>query len=129
MKFTKKELAELIKEELLRKNKIKELEDKKSKINEELKSLNAEDFEVKETVGPATLDEWVMQEENMLQEKWGKEVDIKQPGKYKGWTLEKLKAARTKLKDKEERTTAESGKLKELNFAIRAKTGWGKVSK
>ena len=63
----------------------------------------------------------------VLKEKWDKEVEVKEPGKYKGWTLEKLRAAHKTLKDKKDRTATESGKLKELNFAIRAKTGWGKV--
>ena len=128
MRFTKTELTELIKEELARKEKIKTLEDKKTKINEELKELTGEDFSTtldKEE----TLDEWVSKEQDMLEEKWGKKVKIKEPGKYEGWTLEKLRAARAKLKKKEEHTEAETEKLRELNFAIRAKTGWGKVNK
>jgi CRISPR/Cas system CSM-associated protein Csm4 (group 5 of RAMP superfamily) len=67
MKFTKKELSELVKEELARKNKIKELETKKVQINEELKSLNAKDFE-SPSESPITLDEWIMSEENALLE-------------------------------------------------------------
>lgn len=63
MRFTKKELTELIKEELDRKNKINELESKKNKISEELTALGAP-MEPEHTDGhPQTLDEWVMLEE------------------------------------------------------------------
>jgi hypothetical protein len=62
-------------------------------------------------------------------EKWKEDAKInpKKKGMFDGWTVADLKKERTRLKKKEERTAAESTKLKEVNYAIRAKTGWGKV--
>jgi len=67
--------------------------------------------------------------------KWGKEIEITNPGKWEGYTLEELKSKRDAAKSRQEKRK-EEGKavdpkdtslLKELNFAIRAKTGWGKA--
>lgn len=68
-------------------------------------------------------------EDKSVSEKWKSETDTpkSEKGKYKEWTLEDLRAERTKLKDKKSKTADDSSKLREINFAIRAKTGWGKV--
>jgi len=47
-------------------------------------------------------------------------------GMFKGRDLASLRAEAEKLRAKEKRTAAESTKLKELNFAIRAKKSWPK---
>ena len=67
--------------------------------------------------------------------KWGKEVEITNPGKWEGYSLEELKAKRNKAKERQENRKSKGEKvdaqdtslLRELNFAIRAKTGWGKA--
>jgi len=65
--------------------------------------------------------------------KWGKEVDITNPGKWEGYSLEELRSKRDAAKSRQEKRK-EDGKavdpkdtslLRELNFAIRAKTNWG----
>lgn len=103
MEIKKSELKQIIKEEILRFQKIEELNFKKEQLEEQI---------------------------FVLEEKWGvtDAVSSKEKGKYNNWTLADLRSERSKLKAKKERTPAESGKLKELNFAIRAKTGWGKVT-
>lgn len=62
---------------------------------------------------------------------WGKGdvVNPAEAGKYKGWNLGDLKAAYNALKESgpHKAGSAEAGKMKEIAFAIRAKTGWGKV--
>lgn len=62
---------------------------------------------------------------------WGKGdvVNPAEAGKYEGKSLGDLKAAYNDLKESgpHKAGSAEAGKMKELAFAIRAKTGWGKV--
>lgn len=58
---------------------------------------------------------------------WDVKVPAKEKGKYKDSTIADLTTQRNALKAKETRTAEESGKLKELDFAIRAKSNWGKV--
>jgi len=67
--------------------------------------------------------------EAMIGEKWGTEMKTpeKEKGKWEGWTLAELRARKKKLMDKESRTPAETKLVKQINFAIRAKTGWGKA--
>jgi hypothetical protein len=64
--------------------------------------------------------------------KWGKEVEITNPGKWEGYTLEELKSKRDAAKSRQEKREKPDPKdtslLRELNFAIRAKTGWGKAN-
>ena len=63
-----------------------------------------------------------------VNEKWDTDTEIKQTGQYSGKTIEELKSMRAKLKAKKERTAAESTKLRQINFAIRAKRDFkGKV--
>lgn len=64
-----------------------------------------------------------------LTEKWKKDYEVEkgEKGKYKGKSLSELRSMRETLKAKEDRTEAETEKLREINFAIRAKTGWGDV--
>ena len=70
-------------------------------------------------------------ETKKVTEKWEEPADIaaSKKGMFKNWTLAELKAEDAKLKKKEKKTDADTKRLKELNFAIRAKTGWGKVTK
>jgi len=69
--------------------------------------------------------------EFLVNEKWGVKVAVspKEKGKYKGKSVKELRAQLTKLKAKGPHKKDSPGyeKMKELNFAIRAKTGWGKV--
>jgi len=62
-------------------------------------------------------------------EKWGDGAEVKQLDKYgkAEQPLSALKSQASNLRDKEERSAADSKKLKQLNFAIRARTGWGKA--
>lgn len=66
-----------------------------------------------------------------VEEKWGvaTKVPEKEKGKYKGWTLAELRRSYNALKKKGpfKKGSTELGRLRELAFAIRAKTGWGKV--
>ena len=65
----------------------------------------------------------------MVTEKW--DTDYETPkskqGMWDGWSKSDLEAERNKLRDKEERTDADSTRLKQVNFALRAKSGWGDV--
>ena len=66
-----------------------------------------------------------------LAEAWGTKMKTpaSKKGMWDGYTLAELKAKKQKLMDKEERSAAEQTKVKELNFAIRAKqkNKWGNV--
>tara|TARA_Y100001937_G_scaffold122975_1_gene185069 strand:- start:2717 stop:3214 length:498 start_codon:yes stop_codon:yes gene_type:complete len=59
-----------------------------------------------------------------LQEKWKGDAEIEQTGEWSDMTVAQLKKRRKALMDKEERTKAEQEEVREINFAIRAKTGW-----
>ena len=86
-----------------------------------------------------TYEEWekIGSEQGWMEKeaKWGKDVDIEQPGKYKGVSLAELKKRRNAAKKRQENRKKKGKKadpkdtelLRELNFAIRAKTGWGKA--
>ena len=66
-----------------------------------------------------------------LSEKWGEptEVSPEERGKYKGKTkAELLKSYRAlKKTGPHKKDSPEYGRMRELAFAIRAKSGWGKV--
>ena len=70
-------------------------------------------------------------ESTEVDEKWSgnNATNPKKKGMFKGKTEAELRKERAKLKKKEKRTKAESTRLREINFALRAKTGWGKVDK
>ena len=67
--------------------------------------------------------------------KWGKEVDITNPGKWTGFTKEELVSKRDAAKARQEKRKeegkavdkADTSLLRELNFAIRAKSDWKKA--
>lgn len=59
-----------------------------------------------------------------IQEKWSGDAEVEQTGQYAKKTIEELKSMRSKLKAKKERSAAESTKLRQINFAIRAKRDW-----
>lgn len=64
-----------------------------------------------------------------LSEKWGKKdvVNPEKKGMFDGWSHEKLTAARDRLRKKKNHTAAETTRLRELNFALRAKNSWGRA--
>lgn len=68
----------------------------------------------------------------ILSEKWGTETKVSpsERGKYKGRSLSELRKAYAALKKSgpHRRGSPEFGRMRELAFAIRAKTGWGGVS-
>src|SRR3972149_5893258 len=66
---------------------------------------------------------------NSMDEKWNLEgkKKVKSTGEWKKKTVTELKAKKKAIKDKEHRTAEDTKKLRQINFAIRAKTGWGKV--
>ena len=70
-------------------------------------------------------------EANKLDEKWGEETTVSpsEKGKYKGKSLEELRKSYNALKASgpHHRGSPEYGRMRELAFAIRAKTGWGGV--
>jgi len=67
--------------------------------------------------------------------KWGKDVKVEQPGKWKGHSKQELIKKRDAAKKRQEKRKKEGKKadpkdtelLRELNFAIRAKGDWGKA--
>jgi len=63
-----------------------------------------------------------------IKEAWNKDVktDPKEKGKYKDWTVERLRNAVKNLKGKQPFTKEDKEKMTEYLFAIRAKTGWRK---
>ena len=75
-------------------------------------------------------DKWVLTKEEQLQEKWKGEHEIKKLDKYgkEEQSLSELKKKASALRSKPSRTASQSKELKRINFAIRARTGWGKVS-
>lgn len=106
-----------------------------------LKKLNSIDTTAQTETAPVVQDKKVQLQENIssvlegrkkLEEKWGKstEVSPEEQGKYKGKSLAELKKAYNRLKDSgpHKKGSEEYGRMRELAFAIRAKTGWGKVS-
>ncbi len=66
-----------------------------------------------------------------IQEKWGTETKVSpsEKGKYEGRTLADLRKSYAALKKSgpHKKGSAEYGRMRELAFAIRAKTGWGSV--
>jgi len=67
--------------------------------------------------------------DNYINERWGTDrtTPKKKQGKWDNWTLNDLKEERMRLKDKETRKPEETTRLRQINFALRSKTGWGKV--
>lgn len=70
-------------------------------------------------------------DEDDLEEKWGKPTTVspQEKGKYEGKTKEELLKRYNALKKTgpHKKGSKEYGTMRELAFAIRAKTGWGKV--
>lgn len=70
-------------------------------------------------------------EHGNLDEKWGTPTKVSpaEKGKYKGKSLSDLRSSLAALKKSgpHHKGSPEYGRMKELQFAIRAKTGWGKV--
>jgi hypothetical protein len=68
---------------------------------------------------------------DILEEKWGKKgtTDPSEKGKYKGKSLSDLRGMLAKVKESgpHKEGSAEYERQNELEYAIRAKTGWGKV--
>ena len=72
----------------------------------------------------------ILREEN-LEEKWGTSTTVSpsERGKYKGKTKAELQKSYNALKKSgpHKKGSPEYGRMRELAFAIRAKSGWGKV--
>ncbi len=70
-------------------------------------------------------------DDNDMNEKWGTETTVSpsERGKYKGKSIEELRKAYNALKKSgpHRKGSPEFGRMRELAFAIRAKTGWGGV--
>tara|TARA_R110002020_G_scaffold423456_1_gene632562 strand:+ start:325 stop:858 length:534 start_codon:yes stop_codon:yes gene_type:complete len=66
---------------------------------------------------------------SLLNEAWKGDPEINQTGEYADKTKEELCKTRDNLKKKEDRTEAESTKLRQLNFAIRSKQKGPKFGK
>lgn len=68
---------------------------------------------------------------DQVDEKWGKETKVSpsEKGKYKGKTKAELLKSYNALKTSgpHKKGSKEYGRMRELAFAIRAKSGWGKV--
>ena len=68
---------------------------------------------------------------DQLDEKWDKPTTVspEERGKYKGKSKAELLTAYNALKNSgpHRRGSPEFGRMRELAFAIRAKSGWGKV--
>ena len=64
-----------------------------------------------------------------IAEAWDVDMETKPKdvGKWEGWTQAELRARKAKLMKKEERTAAETKEVRQINFALRAKHGFGKV--
>jgi hypothetical protein len=69
--------------------------------------------------------------EEEVDEKWGVQTKVSpsEKGKYKGKSIEDLRSSLAALKKSgpHKQGSPEFGRMRELQFAIRAKTGWGKV--
>jgi hypothetical protein len=69
--------------------------------------------------------------ETSVEEKWDTKTTVSpsERGKYAGKTLEELRKAYDTLKASGPHSegSAEYGRMRELAFAIRAKTGWGGI--
>lgn len=68
-------------------------------------------------------------DEFSLDEKWNldKGEGVKSTGEFHKKTVTELKKTRASLKKKKDRTAEDTKKLRKVNFAIRAKTGFGKI--
>lgn len=91
------------------------------------------DGDKKEPMKKAAKDkEQVEEAAECLDEKWGVETKVapSEKGKYKGKNKAELQKQYNALKDKgpHKKGSSEYEKMKELQFAIRAKSDWGKVS-
>ena len=68
---------------------------------------------------------------NSIEEKWGKPTKVapSERGKYKGKSKSELQKSYNALKASgpHKKGSAEYGRMRELAFAIRAKSGWGSV--
>jgi hypothetical protein len=67
--------------------------------------------------------------ETLLSEKWDSDYETpkSKQGMWDGWSKADLEQERSKLRNKDDRSEAESTRLKQVNFALRAKSDWGKA--
>jgi len=79
----------------------------------------------------AVINESVQSIETLLNEKWDVETTVspEERGKYKGKTKAELLRMYNELKKSgpHKRGSPEFGRMRELAFAVRAKSDWGKV--
>ena len=71
-----------------------------------------------------TLHEGIRETLNMLNEKWEGNPEIEKTGEWADKTIEELEAAKAKIEKKEDHSPDDTKKLKQINFAIRAKRNW-----
>jgi len=81
--------------------------------------IKKEEKEVK--ISKEELKQIIKEELAQILEKWKGDPEIKQTGEWAGKTKEELCSRRDALKDKKERTAADSTELRQINFAIRSK--------
>lgn len=69
------------------------------------------------------------EEPTEVDEKWDTDYETPESkkGMWKGWSKERLEKRRNALRKKETRTPAETTTLRQINFALRAKSDWGKA--
>lgn len=102
---------------------------------DEFKATDAAAGPKEEPLGRAKKDESVKSNGKALNEKWGTEMKTKEKdkGMWDGWTVAELKSEKAKLMKKETRSAAEQKKVKQIDFAIRAKQKgkgkWGEIKK
>lgn len=63
-------------------------------------------------------------ESNELDEKWKGDADVKATGEWSKHTVAELEKKAEALRKKKDHTAAETKRLKQINFAIRAKRNW-----
>ena len=82
-------------------------------------------------MGTISPEGWCKYFSRTLGEKWDQETKVSpsEKGKYEGKTLAELRKSYNALKASgpHKKGSAEYGRMRELAFAIRAKTGWGSV--
>ena len=107
-------------------------------INETLDTVGKEDADVNNDGKVDSQDKYlahrrdaISKEVNQVDEKWGTktEVNPREKGKYEGKTKSELLTSYNALKKSgpHHKGSPEYGRMRELAFAIRAKSNWGKV--
>jgi hypothetical protein len=96
---------------------------------EQLKESIVKEKKLRAIIRKIISEERKVVKKNLLSEKWSGGGSVKKLDKWgkAEMPLSKLKKHQAVLRNKEHRSPAESKRLKQINFAIRARTGWGKA--